>query len=135
MFRIITHMQPLSIIKPEQTRKWYTNITKFALVPTVFATAFYYYKMKEVPIICEEERPIVIPKEEETSKIRKFVTYLIRFIELSFIFLPSMFLLPLCLFDTTREFWLSVFLSAIKRAGFVWIKAFQYFSHRRDIIG
>lgn len=128
-------MQPLSVIKPERSKNWIRNMTKFVLVPAVFTTGFYYYRMKELPVICEEERPRGIPKEEETSKIRKFIMYFIRFIELGFIFLPSMVLLPLCLFDTTREFWLGVFLSAIKRAGFVWIKAFQYFSHRRDIIG
>jgi predicted unusual protein kinase regulating ubiquinone biosynthesis (AarF/ABC1/UbiB family) len=30
---------------------------------------------------------------------------------------------------------MSVFLWSIENAGVVWIKAFQYLSHRRDVIG
>ena len=129
-------MQPLSVIKPDRSKSWARKVTKFAIVPTVFTTGFYYYRMKEFSVICDEERPrLPYKEEEETKRIRKLVSYFIRFIELGFIFLPSIALLPLCLFDATRELWLSVFLTAIKRAGFVWIKAFQYFSHRRDIVG
>ncbi len=102
MFRIIMRMQPLSIIKPERAKKWNSNVTKFALAPAFFVTSFYYYKMKEVAEICEEEIPQVRHRVEETGKIRKFISYLIRFIELSIIFIPSIVLLPLCLFDSTR---------------------------------
>lgn len=34
-----------------------------------------------------------------------------------------------------KELWLDMFVAAVQRAGVVWIKAFQYMSHRRDIIG
>jgi predicted unusual protein kinase regulating ubiquinone biosynthesis (AarF/ABC1/UbiB family) len=49
--------------------------------------------------------------------------------------MPSILMMPLFLFDSTRDFYLNTFLESIKRAGVVWIKAFQYLSHRRDIIG
>ena len=61
--------------------------------------------------------------------------YILRFIQLGFIFTPTILCLPLCLFDSTRGLWISIFLNAVQRAGIVWIKAFQYLSHRRDIIG
>ena len=34
-----------------------------------------------------------------------------------------------------ENYWLDCFVKAVERAGVVWIKAFQYMSHRRDIIG
>ena len=51
------------------------------------------------------------------------------------IFTPPVLLFPLSFFDKTRDIWLSSLVSAIERAGVVWIKALQYMSHRRDIIG
>jgi predicted unusual protein kinase regulating ubiquinone biosynthesis (AarF/ABC1/UbiB family) len=42
---------------------------------------------------------------------------------------------PLLLFNKTQDLWYDLFVSAVERAGVVWIKAFQYLSHRRDIIG
>lgn len=135
MFRVITRLQPLSIIKPEKAKKWSERATKFTIAPLIFTSSLYYYKMKEVPVIIEEESHLVDYQEKPTNKIIKFISYCMRFLELSFIFAPSVLLLPLCLLNSTRSIWLNVFLSAIKRAGFVWIKAFQYLSHRRDIIG
>lgn len=61
--------------------------------------------------------------------------YVFRFIELGIIFAPTVICLPLYLFKFTRDWWISIFLSAIQRAGPVWIKTFQYLSHRRDVIG
>jgi len=58
-----------------------------------------------------------------------------RILELTWIFLPSLICLPLYLFQSTKHYWIDIFLSAVKRAGIVWIKAFQYLSHRGDIIG
>jgi len=55
--------------------------------------------------------------------------------QLVFIFLPSIIGLPLALFNSTEDYWLSIFLWSIQNAGVVWIKAFQYLSHRRDVIG
>jgi len=49
--------------------------------------------------------------------------------------MPTVLLLPLCLFKRGQEIWLNVFLNGVKRAGLVWIKTFQYLSHRRDILG
>ncbi len=34
-----------------------------------------------------------------------------------------------------RDLWLRMFVSAVEMSGVVWIKAFQYMSHRRDMIG
>jgi len=51
------------------------------------------------------------------------------------IFSPPILLSPLLLFDMTRDYWRDVLVKAVERAGVVFIKAFQYLSHRRDIIG
>jgi hypothetical protein len=135
MFRVFLRLQPLSIIKPEKSRSFSERVTKYVVMPIIFTSSLYYYKMKELPILLEQESEPLEYQDLETNKISKFFSYCMRFLELSFIFAPSIVLLPLCLFDSTRQFWLNIFLSAIKRAGFVWIKAFQYLSHRRDIIG
>lgn len=42
---------------------------------------------------------------------------------------------PLVLFKKTENLWYDLFVTSVERAGVVWIKAFQYLSHRRDIIG
>lgn len=34
-----------------------------------------------------------------------------------------------------KDYWLGCFVKAVERAGVVWIKSFQYMSHRRDMIG
>lgn len=60
---------------------------------------------------------------------------LLRFLHLAMIFVPVALLLPLRLFEMTDRLWCWLFMNAIERAGVVWIKAFQYLSHRRDIIG
>jgi len=49
--------------------------------------------------------------------------------------MPSVLAFPLKLFKFSEKFWLSLFVSAVERAGVVWIKAFQYLSHRRDVLG
>lgn len=51
------------------------------------------------------------------------------------IFTPVIVLLPLSLFKQTKDLWLSLFVKSVEWAGVVWIKAFQYMSHRRDMIG
>lgn len=51
------------------------------------------------------------------------------------IFSPSIILSPLLLFKKTQDYWLKLFVKAVERSGVVFIKAFQYLSHRRDIIG
>ena len=58
--------------------------------------------MKEAPLILEEPKEQVEYKGKEESKIYKFFSYCLRFLELSFIFMPSIVLLPLCIFDKTR---------------------------------
>jgi predicted unusual protein kinase regulating ubiquinone biosynthesis (AarF/ABC1/UbiB family) len=39
------------------------------------------------------------------------------------------------MFESTKKFWMDCFVKSVERAGVVFIKAFQYLSHRRDIIG
>ncbi len=51
------------------------------------------------------------------------------------LFLPPIIALPLRLFKTTDKAWMKLFVNSVEQAGVVWIKAFQYLSHRRDIIG
>lgn len=61
--------------------------------------------------------------------------HLFRFFYLVLIFMPTILLYPLSKFKATRGFWLDCFVKSIERAGVVWIKAFQYISHRRDLVG
>lgn len=65
----------------------------------------------------------------------KFFSYIIRFIELGLIFLPSVLLLPLAIFNRTRGIWMQCCVWSISKAGVVWIKVFQHMSHRGDVIG
>ena len=58
-----------------------------------------------------------------------------RFTQLSLIFFPSALTLPLCLFGPLRKIWMKIFAWSIEHAGVVWIKLFQYLSHRGDVIG
>jgi predicted unusual protein kinase regulating ubiquinone biosynthesis (AarF/ABC1/UbiB family) len=59
----------------------------------------------------------------------------LRFFQLLLIFSPVVILFPLKYFEATKKLWLKVFVKSVEMAGVVWIKAFQYMSHRRDIIG
>lgn len=61
--------------------------------------------------------------------------HIARFVQLLAIFSPVILLFPLRKFGFMKNFWLDMFVTAVERAGVVWIKAFQYMSHRRDIIG
>lgn len=49
--------------------------------------------------------------------------------------MPTILLSPLLFFESTKNFWMDCFVKAVERSGVVFIKAFQYMSHRRDIIG
>ncbi len=69
------------------------------------------------------------------EKIRLALSHVFRFFQLIFIFLPPLLTFPLKLFKITEKLWLKMFVSSVERAGVVWIKAFQYLSHRRDVIG
>ena len=55
--------------------------------------------------------------------------------QLLVIFAPTIVLSPLLLFEKTQGYWLDMFVKSVERSGVVFIKAFQYLSHRRDIIG
>jgi hypothetical protein len=84
----------------------------------------------------------LIPALEAATHTQSFLKGLyerlrtfLRFLHLAIIFTPVALLFPLRLFKATDDIWCWVFVNAIERAGVVWIKAFQYLSHRRDIIG
>lgn len=55
MLRVFMRMQPLSIIKPEKNKKWNEKLAKYAIMPIIFTSSFLYYKMKQVPIIMDQE--------------------------------------------------------------------------------
>lgn len=68
-------------------------------------------------------------------RIWHILSHIIRFFHLMLIFTPPLILLPLLMFKRTQEYWMDTFVKSVERAGVVFIKAFQYLSHRRDIIG
>jgi predicted unusual protein kinase regulating ubiquinone biosynthesis (AarF/ABC1/UbiB family) len=63
------------------------------------------------------------------------LSYMVRFFQLLIFFIPPLLFSPLMLFKRTEDYWMDLFVKAIERSGVVFIKAFQYLSHRRDIIG
>jgi predicted unusual protein kinase regulating ubiquinone biosynthesis (AarF/ABC1/UbiB family) len=67
--------------------------------------------------------------------LTKIFSYIVRFCQLGFIFLPTILMLPLAFFEKTQPIWIRMFVWAISKAGVVWIKIFQHMSHRGDIIG
>ncbi len=74
-------------------------------------------------------------QQQWIETFKYLATHITRFFQLLYIFLPSIAMLPLRYFKSTEHIWISAFVSAIEKAGVVWIKMFQYLSHRRDIIG
>jgi predicted unusual protein kinase regulating ubiquinone biosynthesis (AarF/ABC1/UbiB family) len=69
------------------------------------------------------------------AKIWHAFIHVVRFFHLMLIFMPPILLSPLLFFKRTQNYWMDLFVKAIERSGVVFIKAFQYLSHRRDIIG
>jgi predicted unusual protein kinase regulating ubiquinone biosynthesis (AarF/ABC1/UbiB family) len=69
------------------------------------------------------------------STIWSILSHTFRFFRLFFIFFPVIILYPFRNVSFVRNLWLNLLVSSVERAGVVWIKAFQYMSHRRDIIG
>lgn len=74
-------------------------------------------------------------KKSILSTIWGILTHTLRFFQLILIFSPVIILFPFRKFNFMKDFWLNQFVTAVERAGVVWIKAFQYMSHRRDLIG
>ena len=68
------------------------------------------------------------------SNIVEWVKSIYRFIEICVIFTPVFLTMPLALTRYKKVF-LKCLVKAIEDAGVVFIKVFQYLSHRRDIIG
>ena len=64
-----------------------------------------------------------------------FLQILTRFFHLILIFSPSLLTLPFALIPPLQKLWIKVFVWSVERAGVVWIKLFQYLSHRGDVIG
>lgn len=63
------------------------------------------------------------------------VKKIMRMVQLFVIFLPSIIMFPLMFVKLTENIFYDVFVWSVEKAGVVWIKCFQYLSHRRDIIG
>jgi hypothetical protein len=76
-----------------------------------------------------------VPRRSILHKIWRALIHIIRFFHLLIIFAPPILLFPLMFFKKTEDYWRDLFVKAVERAGVVFIKAFQYLSHRRDIIG
>ena len=74
-------------------------------------------------------------QQQWLETFRYLASHIARFLQLLYIFLPSLAMLPLRCFSSTEHIWVAAFVKAIEKAGVVWIKVFQYLSHRRDIIG
>lgn len=134
-FRVL---QPMSVLTADKAKVfWNINAFKYTIVP-VACTSIYYFLHHDqhcYPLdddIPEHELFFSTPKKNGITETAKSI---LRFIELGIIFTPSLVCLPLYLFESTRGWWLNLFLHAVQKAGIVWIKAFQYLSHRRDIIG
>lgn len=66
---------------------------------------------------------------------KEWLKKMFRMAQLFIIFFPSIVLFPLRFITLTEDIWFNVFVWSVEKAGVVWIKCFQYLSHRRDIIG
>lgn len=82
-----------------------------------------------------DESKLIAKPQSLLSRLWSIFIHLVRFCQLMVIFTPTILLSPLLLFKRTEGYWMDVFVKAIERSGVVFIKAFQYLSHRRDMIG
>lgn len=107
-------------------------------------TGFYLHNTFQHRFACQQQpaedksRTIVdISRPQPTflQRLGEFFMSTFRFFHLLFIFSPVLLTLPLKFFDSTKDIWYNLFVDCVARAGVVWIKAFQYLSHRRDMIG
>lgn len=78
---------------------------------------------------------LVESKKSILSTIWSIICHTFRFFQLILIFSPVILTFPFRNFSFMKDLWLNLFVNAVERAGVVWIKAFQYMSHRRDMIG
>jgi predicted unusual protein kinase regulating ubiquinone biosynthesis (AarF/ABC1/UbiB family) len=133
-FRI---MQPMSVLTADRAKIfWNVHKVKYTLVPVACTSIYYLFHHNSFSALeTDNDNFENLYDEVKRSTVIETAKYIIRFLELGIIFTPTVLCLPLYLFDTTRDFWINIFLNAIKRAGIVWIKSFQYLSHRRDVIG
>jgi hypothetical protein len=130
-------MQPLSILTADRTKiLWNVHKVKYALVPIACTSIYYLLHRNSYTALGSDEDDFEnLYDEVKRSTVIETAKYVLRFVELSIIFTPTILFIPLYLFHNTRDLWLNIFLNAIRRAGIVWIKSFQYLSHRRDVIG
>ena len=117
----------------------FLTVAAFALLP---ATYYLYHRQQQYlqPVKIELPQPAPLPNNPPQqctwlNKAVSVVEHALRFLHLLWIFMPPLLALPLRLFTATQEVWMRMFVGAVERAGVVWIKAFQYMSHRRDVIG
>ena len=114
------------------------------LKPLLMTTGgFYLHNSYHAYALCqtlteETEQSVVQKPQTQPSLLQRFAEIFLstlRFFHLLFIFSPVLLTLPLKMFDSTKDLWYDMFVNCVARAGVVWIKAFQYLSHRRDMIG
>lgn len=113
----------------------------------VLSAGYLYYLPRQVSLATETKTAFKqvdnSPQNDYDGKIKKTfwqrfwraLIHIIRFFHLLIIFSPPILLFPLAFFKSTEDYWRDLFVKAVERAGVVFIKAFQYLSHRRDIIG
>lgn len=129
--------QPLSVTTADRAKVlWKGRLLKYPLVPIACTSLFYYLRSREFTnVYAEDIDNDLFSAPLSEGKLLSTLKYIYRVVELGVIFAPSVICLPLYLFSSTRDWWIGIFLRAIQKAGVVWIKTFQYLSHRRDIIG
>lgn len=121
------------------------NLVHYARKPLLAATLYAFIpqsiSLDENFKVSHEATPAATKPEIEIKKpslifrIWNVFVHIVRFCHLLIIFAPPIILSPLLLFKKTEGYWMDSFVKAVERSGVVFIKAFQYLSHRRDIIG
>lgn len=90
---------------------------------------------ESVPVLSTVKPSLIENPTTFWEKFKSTWSHIFRFFQLIVFFLPPLLAFPLKMFKITEKIWLKLFVSAVEKAGVVWIKAFQYLSHRRDVIG
>ena len=107
MIRVLRLLRPLSVVNSHSQSKEAPKLVRYLAAPLLFASAAYYsFRNKPATQLQSDPPPRELPAVEQQGKIAKFISYFVRFLHLAFIFTPTALLLPLAIFDYTRDFWL-----------------------------
>ena len=95
----------------------------------------------QMPLVLYSKHAICasIPSQSNSPKIHHRTSsnfqIIARFFHLLLLFTPSLLTLPFVFIPPLQKVWIKIFVWSVEKAGVVWIKLFQYLSHRRDVIG